>query len=275
MFRFRIPFSRVCVYLALACAQCMFGQGGSGVVKGTVTDSSGSVVQACKTHLTNQDTNISRDDTCSADGSYYFGQIPPGPYVLLVEHPGFEKWSGALTVQVGQTVVVDPKLTVGAVTDTVSVGDVAPVITTEGMQVADVKDGLRIQQLPLNGRQITNLFNLTPGVEGGGAARVNGLKVGSMEIVQDGISLVDRFSGGIERVQPGLDTVQEFRIETSSSSARYPRPATVTLVTKSGTNQLHGSLFETFRNNASCLRARPGQAGNQPATLIRNTVSAY
>ena len=73
---------------------------------------------------------------------------------------------------------------------------------------------------------------------------------------------MDRFSGGIERVQPGLDTVQEFRIETNGSSARYARPATVMLVTKSGTNQFHGSAFETFRNNAAGLRARARQDGN-------------
>ncbi len=260
----------ICGFSAFICSHLMFGQAGSGVVKGTVMDPSGSIVPACKIHFTNQDTNISRDENCSAVGEYYFGQISPGRYTLLVEQPGFEKWSGAMIVQVGQTVVVDPKLSVGAISDTVSVKDVAPVINTEGMQVADVKDGQRIQQLPLNGRQVSNLFNLTAGVEGGGTARVNGLKVGSMEIVQDGVSLVDRFGGGIERVQPGLDTVQEFRIETSSSSARYPRPATVTLVTKSGTNQLHGSLFETFRNNADGLRARARQDGNSPAKLIRN-----
>jgi len=84
----------------------------------------------------------------------------------------------------------------------------------------------------------------------------------------------NRFSGGIDTVQPGLDTVQEFRIETNGSSARYARPATVTLATKSGTNQLHGSLFETFRNNAAGLRARARQDGNTSAALIRNEFGA-
>lgn len=255
-------------------SQAVWAQAGSGVVKGTVTDASGSVVQRSKVRLTNQDTNITRQDTTSEEGIYYFGQIPPGPYTLEVEQTGFEKWATNFTLQVGQTVVIDPKLNVGNITNVVTVTGAAPVITTEGMQVADVKDALRIHQLPLNGRQISNLFNLTPGVEGGGAPRVNGLKVGSAEIVQDGITLVDRFGGGIQRVQPGLDTVQEFRIETSGSNARYPRPATVTLVTKSGTNQLHGTLFETFRNNADGLRARTRQDGNTPAKLIRNEFGA-
>lgn len=270
----RRSFFSVVVLTVLFCIQQASAQSGSGVVKGAVTDASGSVIQGAKVRLTNQDTNIVRQDTTSSDGGYYFGQIAPGPYALEVEQPGFEKWSGKLTVQVGQTVVIDPKLTVGSIANTVTVNDVAPVITTEGMQVADVKDALRIHQLPLNGRQISNLFNLTPGVEGGGTPRVNGLKVGSAEIVQDGVTLVDRFGGGIQRVQPGLDTVQEFRIETSGSSARYPRPATITLVTKSGTNELHATAFETFRNNAAGLRARTRQDGSTPAKLIRNEFGA-
>jgi hypothetical protein len=94
--------------------------------------------------------------------------------------------------------------------------------------------------------------------------------VGSTEMLLDGISYVDRFGGGISRVQPGLDTVQEFRIETTGSAAQFARPATVELVTRSGTNELHGSAFEVFRNNAAGLRARARQDGNTPAKLIRN-----
>jgi hypothetical protein len=137
-------------------------------------------------------------------------------------------------------VVIDPALEVGSIASTVEVTGAAPVITTETTELADVKDSLPIHQLPLNGRDITNLFNLTPGVEGGGSPRVNGSKVGSVEMLQDGISMVDRFGGGIQRVRPGLDTVQEFRIETAGSSARYSHPATVQVVTKSGTNSVHG-----------------------------------
>jgi hypothetical protein len=263
-----------CLVLAALLAGALWAQTGSGVVKGTVTDSSKAVIPSAKLVLTNQETNISRQATSSPEGTYYFGEIPPAPYTLLIEHSGFKKWSGTLQVQVGQTVVVDPELEVGSVENTVQVADVAPVITTEGMQVSDVKDALRIHQLPLNGRSVSNLFNLTPGVEGGGAPRTNGMKVGSTDMLVDGVSIVDRFGGGIARVQPGLDTVQEFRIETSGSSARYSRPATITLVTKSGTNQIHGSVFETFRNNASGLRARQRQDGNTSAKLIRNEFGA-
>jgi hypothetical protein len=192
-------------------------------------------------------------------GIYYFGSVSIGPYTLAVEASGFKRWSSTLAVEAGQNVVIDPILEVGSLEATVEVTGAAPVITTVGSEVSDVKDALRIQQLPLNGRFITNLFNLTPGVEGGGNPRVHGLKVGSTEMLLDGISYVDRFGGGISRVQPGLDTVQEFRIETTGSGAQYSRPATVSLVTKGGTNDFHGSLFETHRNNFGGLRARRRQ----------------
>lgn len=252
----------------------VIAQSGYGSVNGTVLDSSGAFIRGAKLLLTNVGTNALREASSSDAGLFVFAEIPPARYRLEVQYPGFEKWQSDFVVQTGQTASLQPKLTVGSVSDTVVVNDAASPITTEGMQIADVKDALQIHQLPLNGRQITNLFDLTAGVEGGGAARTNGLKVGSLEIVQDGVSLVDRFGGGIQRVQPGLDTIQEFRIETNGSSARYPRPATVTLVTKSGSNQLHGSLFETMRNNAGGLRARARQDGNSPAKLIRNEFGA-
>src|SRR5262249_22614668 len=184
---------------------------------------------------------------------------------------GFKKWSGTLELLVGQTAVVDPVLELGSLDTTVEVTGAAPPITLASGEISDVKDYQRIRQLPLNGRSVTALFDLTPGVEGGGSARVNGLKVGSLEIAPDGISLVDRFGGGIARVQPGLDTVQEFRIETVGSDARYSRPATVTLATRSGTNDFHGSAFETHRNNGVRLAPRREEAGNStPPQLIRN-----
>src|SRR5258708_15431470 len=176
-------------------------QTGSGVVRGAVQDATKSMVPRAKVELRNQDTNITREATTSTEGSYFFGGIQPGNYELTVEAQGFKKWTGTLALEVGQTAVVDPALEVGSLANTVEVSGVAPVITTEGMQVADVKDELRIHQLPLNGRSVSNLFNLTPGVEGGGSPRVNGLKVGSVEMLQDGISIVNRFCGGVNTLQ--------------------------------------------------------------------------
>src|SRR5438094_4716818 len=271
-------FFRTAIKLGLSVGFVLWplaAQTGLGVVRGTVQDASKAVIPNAKVTLTNTATGVGRDSVTNADGIYYFGAVSIGPYTLLVGSQGFKKWEGTLTVQAGQTVVIDPALEVGSLESAVEVTGVAPVVTTQGAQVSDTKDALRIHNLPLNGRQISNLFDLTPGVEGGGNPRVNGMKVGSTEMLLDGISYVDRYGGGISRVQPGLDTVQEFRIETAGSGAQFSRPATIELVTRSGTNQLHGSLFETFRNNAAGLRARQRQDGNTSAKLIRNEYGGW
>ncbi len=260
-------------------------QTGRGVIKGTVQDATKAVVPGAQVTVTNSSTNISQNAQTNEAGLYYFGAVQPGPYTVVVEVTGFKKWEGKIELQVGQTAVVDVGLELGSAETTVEVVGAAPPITTESAEVADVKDSQRIRQLPLNGRLISNLFNLTPGVEGGDSGdpnvlfpganpRVNGLKVGAAEMLLDGVSLVDRFGGGMARVQPGLDTVQEFRIETVGSSAQYSRPATITLLTKSGTNAFHGSVFETHRNNAGGLRARQRQEGETSAKLIRNEFGA-
>ncbi len=250
-------------------------QTGNGVVRGTVLDASRAAIPAAKVTLSNTATGVVRNTETSAVGIYYFGAVPIGPYALSVEASGFKKWSGTLQVEAGQTVIVDPGMEVGTLEATVEVTGAAPIVTTEGMQVSDIKDSLRIQQLPLNGRYVTNLFDLTPGVEGGGNPRVNGLKVGSVEMLLDGVSLVDRYGGGISRVQPGLDIIQEYRIETAGSGAQYSRPATVSMVTKSGTNEIHGNVFWTHRNNFAGLRARQRQDFyTKPPQYIRNEFGA-
>jgi hypothetical protein len=258
------------VILALPLA----AQTGLGTVQGTVQDSTKAVLAGAKITLKNTDTGMIRTSESSNVGIYHISSVPIGPYTLVVEAPGFKTWSSNFEVQAGQTVEVNPSMDVGSVDTIVEVTGAATLVTTVGAQVSDVKDALRIHQLPLNGRFVTNLFDLTPGVEGGGNPRVNGMKVGSAEMLLDGISLVDRFGGGISRVQPGLDTIQEYRIETAGSGAQYSRPATISLVTKSGTNEFHGSVYETHRNNSGGLRARQRQDGSVAAKLIRNEFGA-
>lgn len=251
-----------------------FPQTGTGVVRGTVFDPARATVAGVKVVLTQLSTNTIREAPTNEVGIFLFVGVQPGEYKLEAESSGFKKWSGSLTLIAGQTAVVEPVLELGSVEAIVEVTGAAPVINTESAEVGSVKDNVRIQQLPLNGRAITTLFDLTPGVEGGGNPRVNGLKVGAADMTLDGVSMVDRFGGGIARVQPGLDTVQEFRIETVGSGAQYSRPATVTVVTKSGTNQFHGAVFETHRNNGGGLRARQRQDRTSSAFLIRNEFGA-
>lgn len=244
----------------LLAATPALAQTGSGVIRGVVRDANQAVVPGAAVSITNERTGVEQKTQTNEEGIYYFGAVPIGPYALTVELAGFKKWTTKLQLQVGQTAAVDAALELGNVETVIDVIGAAPPITTESAEVSDVKDFQRIQQLPLNGRQISQLFVLTPGVEGeaGGsnAPRVNGLKVGSVEISLDGISVVDRFGGGLRPAQPGLDIIQEFRIETVGSDARYSRPATVTLATRSGTNEFHGSVFEYHRNNGAGLRTR-------------------
>src|SRR5579863_4640096 len=250
-------------------------QTGLGVVRGTVQDSSKAVIPNAKVILTNTSTGVAQESQSNTDGIYYFGSVQLGPHTLTVEAQGFKKWDGTFSVDAGQTVVIDPNMEVGSLQSAVEVTGAAPTITLEGAQVSDVKDALRIHDLPLNQRQISQLFDLTPGVVGGGNPRTNGMKVGATEMNFDGMSMVDRFGGGIARMQPGLDTVQEFRVETAGSGAQFSRPATIDVVSRSGSNELHGALFETFRDNADGLRARARSDGNTPSKYIRNEYGGY
>ena len=175
-----------------------------------------------------------------------------------------------------------PLFTVGNVQTKVDVTSAALQVATEGSQLSDVKTALTIHDLPLNGRQITNLFTLTPGVEGGqntqggGNPRTNGMTVGSTEMLLDGVSYLDRFGGGMARVQPGLDTIQEYRIETAGSrSGVRPAGHRRATVAAARCRQFHGALFETLRDNYGGLVARAVSDGNTPAKLIRNEFGGY
>ena len=265
------------VSLALPLA----AQSGLGIVTGTVQDPSRSAVSKATVTLTNTGTGTVKSVTSNDAGVFYLGSLQVGPYRLAVDAVGFNRWERDFEIQAGQTVTLDAIVSVGTVDSRVEVSAAAAEIATEGAQLSDVKTAKTIHDLPLDGRQISNLFTLTPGVEGGqntqggGNPRTNGMMVGSTEMLLDGMSYVDRFGGGISRVQPGLDTIQEYRVETAGSGAAFDRPATIELVTRSGTNKFHGGLFETLRDNYGGLVARATQDGNTPAKLIRNEFGGF
>ena len=170
---FALAVAITAVFLAIP----VLAQTGLGTIKGTVLDATGAAIPTARITLTNQQTNIVRESESSEVGIFEFPAVPIGSYKLAVQAEGFKRYEGTFNLQAGQTVVIDPGLEVGAVDTVVEVTGAAPTITTTGMEVSDVKDSLRIRQLPLNGRAITNLFELTPGVEGGnggaGSPRVN------------------------------------------------------------------------------------------------------
>ena len=253
-------------------------QTGAGTVSGEVRDTSEGLVSGAKVTITNTETGISRQGETSVEGLYSFPTLPIGPYRLSVEKQGFDTWVGTLTLNVGQSATVNAVLRPGRVESVVEVtGAAAPIETTSGV-VGDVRESSQIRDLPLNGRDVGSLFGLTAGVESGaGGARVNGMKVGSLDISLDGVTQVDRFGGGIVRVRPGIETVQEFRIETVGSDASFADPATVIMATRSGTNQLHGAAYEYNRDNTvvAPTRLRSDPVNVRVPQLIRNEFGGY
>lgn len=282
--------------LALAALYCLWAgaawaQTAVGDVKGVITDSSKAVIPDVSVTLQNINTNLQRQTQSNEAGIYSFPNVPPGIYQLTMEKPGFRKWTGKVTLQVQQVAVLDVTMEVGEITSTIEVADATPVIAAESSSVGTVTDFKRVQQLPLDGRDVLTLLQLTPGVQGTDvqrqdgsmpnslpgnapdAPRVNGLKAGSADFLLDGTAIGDAYSGSISRIRPGLDTIQEFKVD-NTSSAQYQKPNTVSIVTRSGTNALHGSIFETHRNNGGGLRARARNDGEKPARLLRNEFGA-
>jgi hypothetical protein len=269
----------LCLVGFLVSVPLLVAQTGEGTVTGTVLDLSQAIVPKADVTLTNVATDVSTKAQSSDVGIYYFGAVPIGDYRISVSKAGFEEWVGTFSLSVGQNAVVNPTLKVGSTTTKVEVTGAATPIDTQSGSVADIKESDQIRDLPLNGRQVGLLFNLTPGVESGsGGARVNGMKVGSLDINLDGVTMVDRFGGGMTRVQPGIETVQEFRIETVGSDARFDQPSTVVMATRSGSNQIHGAGYEYLRDNSvigsTRLRTDPVMGFQEPL-LIRNEFGGY
>jgi hypothetical protein len=235
------------VLALLAAAPLAWSQGSTATVSGTVRDQTGAVIPGATVSLTNRNTNVASKGTTNEAGFYVFPGTLPGPYLLAVEASGMQKFEGALVVQVQQSAVVDVTLKVGQTATEVAVQDVTPLIQVDNPTLGHVLERARIEQLPINGRAVTSLLQTVPGMEG---TRAYGLRDGSHELVLDGAALSDRLWGGTVRRQPGLDTIQEFKVENNSSSAKFTRPTTMVMTTKSGTNQIHGTAFETNRNNA-------------------------
>jgi hypothetical protein len=246
-------------------------QASTGTVSGTVRDRTGAVIPGASISLTNTNTNVRSKTTSSEVGFYLFPAVLPGPYSLVVESAGMQKYEVTLTVQVQQSAPVDVELKVGPTNTEVNVTDVTPLMVTDSPTLGHVLERTRIEQLPINGRDLTTLLQTVPGMED---RRAYGLREGSHEFVLDGSAIsVWNYGGTIIRL-PGLDTVQEFKVENNNSSAKFTRPTTVVIATKSGSNTIHGSAFETHRSNAIGKARRREDVYATPPRLIRNEFGA-
>ena len=260
----------------LVSAALGWAQTGTGNIQGIVKDATGAVLPGATVTLTHVQTSRQYTTPTTEVGFYLFPSVQLGTYQIAVEAPGMETWKAELTLQVGQTAEVNPVLRVGATATEVTVaGDVTPLVTTANPTLSSVVERARIDQLPLNGRFIQDLLYMTtPGFESGAnLPRLFGLRF-AVEMLQDSAVLMNRQWQSIPLRPPGLDTIDEFRSETSNSSAKMNRPGTVILTTRAGTNQLHGSVFETHRNSAIGVARARQDFYVKPPHLVRNEFGA-
>lgn len=221
----------------------------SGRVSGTIADQSGAIVPSARLTLTNLATNVVLNTTSNEVGLYVFPSVNPGRYRLTATVSGMQTFEATLTVQVAQTATVNPVLQVQRTETQVTVQDVTPLVTSDAPTLGSVLERSRVEQLPLNGRSLSSLTGFIPGVYGGEYGRAYGFRGAGNETLIDGVPTTDhrhaRWGAFI-----GLDAVNEFKIETNNSSAKYARPLSMIVSIRSGTNDLHGSVFETHRNSA-------------------------
>lgn len=242
-------------------------QAGMGTVSGTVRDQTGAAIPNAAVVLINAATNVSSSTQCNEVGFYFYPSVVVGSYRLSVEAPGMTKFEGTFVVQVAQRVVIDPVLRPGQTTTTVEVTDVTPMVTVSNPTVRTTLERERIEQLPINGRSITNLLATLPGYENG---RVFGTPSAGQEWVLDGAVVSERRWSTGAPMQPPLDSIQEFTVEANAVSAKLTRPVNIVLSTKSGTNQFHGTAFNTHRNNAIGLARRRTDFYEKAPHLVRN-----
>jgi len=262
------------------CATIALAQSGAGSIQGTVTDSTGAVITGASIHVIQQGTNVVADTKSNDVGFYQVPNLFTGTYDVTITAPGMKSYKTTVELQVAQAVVVNPTMTAGAVTQQVEVAaNVVQLTTTDNGTIASTLENTRINQLPMNGRLLLTLTGeTTPGLESTGG-RANGLMPEALEYVADGVPLTNRNFGGegnsTQAQLPDPDAVQEVRVETTNTSAMYSSPATGIITTKSGTNSLHGSLFETARNNGTGIAKLRQNAANFVAPpYIRNEFGA-
>ena len=269
---FRLVFSFAALFVFTSVA---FGQN-TGTLSGTVQDQSGAVIAGANVKAQNPATSFSRETTSATNGFYRFDQLPVGTYTVTVEAAGFKKsQTQAVALSVNDSLTLDVKLEVGQVSEIVTVSEAPSAVNTETSVVGRTVDNRTLNDLPIlsgaAGRNPLALAPLQAGVMPAGQVgpfSVNGQRAQSNNFLLDGgdsndlaINVPDAVSG----FSP--DALQEFRILTNTYSADYGRNsgAIVALISKSGTNEYHGNLFEFFRNNK--LNATPF-FNNAPATFV-------
>jgi hypothetical protein len=254
--------------LLLLVPSFLFAQDFTGSISGLVTDPTGAAVPGVPVVVTDLRRNVPSRSITNDQGFYLVTQLPPGNYSVTVEKEGFRKFVlESMPLSTQQKAAVNITLEVGAVTESVQVSASAQLVETNSSTLGMVTENKRIVDLPLNGRNIHSLVLLTPGVmgisatggigesyESAGRYVVNGGRESSTAVQLDGVPVdLGSYIPGFTNYSavPSVEGVQEFRIQTNAYSAEYGRSGggLVTMVTKSGTNEPHGTLYEFLRNS--------------------------
>ena len=260
-----------CILALIAFGLPASSQVQNGEFTGLITDPSGAVVNQARVLIHNLGTGFTLEVRSNEDGIYKGRELIVGQYQISVEMPGFRTaTSSALILNVGTVVRADFKLQVGGADETMEVSDSAVPVNTENARLSQTVDSTMIANLPLNGRNVYDLIQYAPGAtnvrgvmfENGANTVVNGVRENFNGFLINGVSNKGLSGGPVN--QPIQDTVQEFQLVTLNNSAEFSNSAgaITSLVTKSGTNQLHGSAWEYFRNDA--LDANPFFANHDP-----------
>jgi hypothetical protein len=277
----------LCSTLFVICSTLVpaFGQSTGGRVIGRVTDPTGAVVSGVKVTLVNEATGVSRDATTNESGDYTFIEVVPGNYRAEYSLQGFKKFvTKNVTLDVNQVLTLNATLQPGGASEVVEVTSQAPLVDTTSTQLGAVVDDRSVSQLPLNARDTYQFLQLQPGVmstvgtgnqivygsDKAGSVSVNGGRGRANNFSVNGGDANDQFVN-LPTVQPSPDSIAEFRVLTNTFDAEYGRNSgsVVNVITKSGTNNLHGNVYEFFRNtklnaNPYCLPAIDGVTCDKP-----------
>jgi Carboxypeptidase regulatory-like domain/TonB dependent receptor-like, beta-barrel len=259
-------------------------------LQGTVSDQQGAAVPAASVTVTNTGTGRSLSVQTNAEGFYLAPALPAGHYHVVVEKSGFDKAAQDLALQITQVGVVDFKLQVGTQTQTVVVEAGSPVIDAADSAIGEVVEARQIEEMPLNGRNFTQLALLVPGVvrgsgnatgangnaetfrygqEGGASLVVNGIRAQGNNFILDGIDNNEALVNTIVLFPPA-DAIEEFKVQTNIAPAQFGRAGGALVVTsiKSGTNEYHGSVFWFNRNKQ--LNAENFFTSGPTPSFVRN-----
>jgi hypothetical protein len=238
----------------------------TGSIRGTVLDPSGGIIQGASVSATQDETGLVRNSTTDARGSYVFVALPVGHYRLEAEASGFQRFAQrGITLDVNQNATVTIQVAVGTVTQQTEVRANVPLVETTVTSLGKTVDGRDVLDLPLNGRNFSQLGLLQPGVvpitpglaEAGGSLRngqayaVNGQRPESNNFLIDGSDNFNSVDGGFV-IQPPIDSIAEFRILTHTANAEFGHNSgsTTNIVTRSGSNFFHGAAWDFLRNDA-------------------------